>query len=291
MQKRAIKAEATLQEKERQESQMRTALRFANERRATAEETLNRLLEDPAIAAPAGQSSDDHYKRRSEALEGQLKAKDLQMDVLTTTFLSKEKTMEATIKELHEKLEKAQKEIEAAKASSSTIPNPEPEVSRQEFLVEMEALASTTEEVVVELPKDDTLTQLSNAEIELAALISESLEPIQKECMEWEQRILHNCNLIFPNVEDATKAYNRSILPYALLKHEVIQTKERLTLKCPIEEIGGYEAVSLDQWLSKANMQNQPLWRLAWFRKYPLCRTTYALAPRELRIDPVYCPI
>ena len=38
-------------------------------------------------------------------------------------------------------------------------------------------------------------------------------------------------------------------------------------------------------------MQNQPTWRLTWFKKYPQSRTTYARAPREIRIDPMYCPV
>lgn len=157
--------------------------------------------------------------------------------------------------------------------------------------MELENLAATIKEIEIELPKDEALTVLSQDEIELAALIQENLEPIQKECMEWEQRVLHSCNLNFPNVDDATKSYNRLMIPYALIKHELIKMKERLTIDYPVEELGSYQPVSLDQWMSKANMQNQPTWRLGWFPKYPTSRTTYALAPRELRIDPLYCPV
>ena len=159
------------------------------------------------------------------------------------------------------------------------------------FHFDIEDPAPDTEEVHIELPKDETLEELSQEELELASLIQENLEPTQKACMEWEKRILHSSALCFPNRADATKAYNRPMIPYALIKHELIKTKERLTIDCPPEELGGYHPVSLDQWMSKANMQNQPQWRLRWFQKNPTSRITYALAPREKRIDPLYCPI
>ena len=59
-----------------------------------------------------------------------------------------------------------------------------------------------------EAPKLDEWAQLTQAEIELSALITESLEPIQKECMHWEKRILHSASICFPKAGDAIKAYN-----------------------------------------------------------------------------------
>ena len=38
-------------------------------------------------------------------------------------------------------------------------------------------------------------------------------------------------------------------------------------------------------------MQNQPEWRLGWFRKYPQSKSAYARAPRNLRVDPTFCPV
>ncbi|WP_208972694.1 hypothetical protein, partial [Escherichia coli] len=64
-------------------------------------------------------------------------------------------------------------------------------------------------------------TAISEAEQELRRHIEESLEPLQKECMEWERRILHCANLSFKKPEEATKAWNQPTLPYALMKHEV----------------------------------------------------------------------
>ena len=109
--------------------------------------------------------------------------------------------------------------------------------------------------------------------------------------MEWEQQILHCANIVFPKLGDATRLYNKPTLPYVLLKHETIKSRERLMPTCPKEEIGGYYPISLDNWRTKAVLENQPTWRITWFRKYSSAITIYAMAPRELRIDPIYCPV
>ncbi|WP_208972753.1 hypothetical protein, partial [Escherichia coli] len=70
--------------------------------------------------------------------------------------------------------------------------------------------------------------------------------------MDWERRILHSSALCFPKKEDAYSDYNRPLLPYALIKHENIKTRERLTVNCPPEELGGYQPISMAQWQSKA---------------------------------------
>lgn len=108
--------------------------------------------------------------------------------------------------------------------------------------------------------------------------------------MEWEKRVLHSVAICFPKGGELNKAYHRPTLPYPVPKHEYLKTKEALTLDCPIEELGGYQPLSLEQWQSKANMQNQPTWRLTWFRKDPQNRKTYTRAPRELQADATYYP-
>ena len=64
-------------------------------------------------------------------------------------------------------------------------------------------------------------------------MIEEMLEPIQKQCMEWEQQILHCANIVFPKLGDATRLYNKPTLPYVLIKHETIKSRERLMPTCP----------------------------------------------------------
>ena len=70
---------------------------------------------------------------------------------------------------------------------------------------------------------------MTQAEIELAELITDSLEPIQKECMEWEKRVLHSAPICFLKAGDLTKTYHRTTLPYPLLKHEFLNMEEALT--------------------------------------------------------------
>ena len=50
--------------------------------------------------------------------------------------------------------------------------------------------------------------ELSQAKEELSHLIALNLKPIQKECIEWENHILHSANLSFFKESDVTKAYN-----------------------------------------------------------------------------------
>ena len=229
MEKRALRAEADQRESQRQVSQIKAALNLANERRAAAEATLNQILDDPVLSAPASSSAtNSSLKATNEALQSQIKAKDLQIELLTSGYLAKEKAMEEANNKMKEELAKMKKELEEAKAGSSEQHQQEQEPPKM-FHFEMEVPAPDTEEVYIELPKDDTLEQLSQEELELASLIEENLEPTQKSCMEWEKRILHSSALCFPNRADATKAYNRAMIPYALIKHELIKTKERLT--------------------------------------------------------------
>lgn len=93
---------------------------MANERRATAEEALNKILEDPVLAAPVALSTDAALMKKNQDLAEQMKAKDLQIEILTTCFLGKEKTLEDTIQQLKAQLEQAQKELETTKASTSS---------------------------------------------------------------------------------------------------------------------------------------------------------------------------
>ena len=63
-----------------------------------------------------------------------------------------------------------------------------------------------------------------------------------------------------------------------------------LKIDCPPQEVAGYYPVTMEQWQTGTLMKNQPVWRKNFFRKYPSSRTFYAQAPRELRVDPVFCP-
>lgn len=122
-------------------------------------------------------------------------------------------------------------------------------------------------------------------EKELYDLREQSLEPIQPQCIEWEKRVLHCEGQVFPSSGDVTKAYNKPTLPYTVVKYESMKTREKLTPDFPEEEIGGFAPISLKEWQCKEVLENQPPWRLAWFRKYRANITNYARAPGEL----LYC--
>ncbi len=102
--------------------------------------------------------------------------------------------------------------------------------------------------------------------------------------------VLHLANLANLRHGDATKAYHLPTLPYPLLHQESLLLKQKMTPDCPQEELGGFEPITVEEWSGKQIFANQPKWRLDWFRKHPELRTYYAKAPRQLRIDPLFCP-
>ena len=101
MHKRALKAEEEAKIQQTQSNQMRLALKAANDRRTATEETLNALLNDPVLAAPATLATTDNALRQAnEQLSMQVKEKQLQLDMLTAMFLQKEQATEAKNKQL-----------------------------------------------------------------------------------------------------------------------------------------------------------------------------------------------
>lgn len=54
-------------------------------------------------------------------------------------------------------------------------------------------------------------------------------------------------------------------------------------------QLGGYEEVNTERWQVASIMKNQPEWRKKCLAKYKNIKE-YAATPRELRIDPTFCP-
>ena len=136
--------------------------------------------------------------------------------------------------------------------------------------------------------EEDELTRI---EEELRDKIDVELDPLINECMLWELRILHSANITYLKHGDATADYHQPTLPLPLLKQEVIHSRKQFLPDIPQEEIGGYETITMEQWVNPMQLPNQPQWRLLWFRKYPNSKMYYMRAPRELRIDPTFCPV
>ena len=67
--------------------------------------------------------------------------------------------------------------------------------------------------------------------------------------------------------------------------------KSKFLLDCPRNELGGYEQVPIQNYQVAKIQQNQPTWRVNWLTKYIKNKLHYLAAPKELRIDSMFCPI
>ena len=144
------------------------------------------------------------------------------------------------------------------------------------------------DEPLMERPMDPT--SFSILEADLSIKIEEEQDPILKANMQWEKRIIHSANNQFFEYGDSYKYFHTPTLPLPLLKLESEACAIKLKPDCPEEETGGYAEVNVDEWRNPKTLQHQPNWRRNWFRKHPSTINAYAQAPRELRINPTFCP-
>lgn len=86
---------------------MRLAIKLADERRAAAKGALNQLLEDPVLTSQGTSAPNEDDHKEQEALKEQIKAKEVQNDMLAHIFLQKEKELQAKIMDLQVKLDVA----------------------------------------------------------------------------------------------------------------------------------------------------------------------------------------
>ena len=91
---------------------------------------------------------------------------------------------------LQAKLEEAQSTVALKEQMQVELPPQEGPVEDKDFSFDTKTVQDTEEAGSSEAPKPDEWAQLTQAEIELSTLITESLEPIQKECMHWEKKDL-----------------------------------------------------------------------------------------------------
>ena len=111
----------------------------------------------------------------------------------------------------------------------------------------------------------------TDIEKELESRIRLEVDAVVKECMEWEKHVLHLANLTYLKHGVGTIDYHMPTLPYPLIKQEVLLRKNTHIAQCPpIEDLGGYLPVIMDQWRGVTLFANQPAgWRLTWFYKFP----------------------
>ena len=91
--------------------------------------------------------------------------------------------------------------------------------------------------------------------------MTQSIDDIQKDCMEWERRILHSACITLLTPAAVRASYHLPTLPYPLLKLEVELVKQTLLPQCPINELGGYQQVPNKDYEVIDIETNQPRWR------------------------------
>ena len=127
-------------------------------------------------------------------------------------------------------------------------------------------------------------------EDDLTLQMEASQDPILRENLEWEKRVIHSANREFFKYGDTYNYYHTPTLPLPLLKLESEALIGKLRPQCPEEEMGGYQDIDVKDWMLPQNMKNQPQWRRNWLRKHPTAINAYAAAPREIRVNPLFCP-
>lgn len=124
-----------------------------------------------------------------------------------------------------------------------------------------------TPDVGVQDPRETDL------EVELNKQMQNEIDEIVKECMQWEKDIIHSATLAL------TSDYHMPTLPYPLLKQEVFMIKKQYLPQCPIDQLGGYNTIRLEDWEVLNIMDNHPRWWIRWFKLRPKDQIFYLNAP------------
>ena len=177
----AVTAEDALRTKEQEARRLQLALNTTNERRNQAEAALDQILSDPMMGTSSSAPADATLKQEIERLKAQVKAKDLQLDAITATFMDKEQQLNAKCKQLQTELEEAKRDQEL-KQSRPPLPTPEHAINLENLPgFQLEQPTGDEEPPLTEqTPAEELTTELAQAEKDLSKMIEEMLEPIQK---------------------------------------------------------------------------------------------------------------
>lgn len=286
------------------------ATSLSQRRLKQAEAMLDEFLVNPLSDPTTDTGKDQIIRNLRTEVEDLTKMNKAMADGYNSQLHKKDEEMEALRKELvltKEKLELSEKRRLSLPASSTHTPAPTlptttaaeqtggpahidfPETSYDE-----PGPSQQTEEpfdVSSELPQRQRYPHLPEVEEELQQKIDMETNPLIRENMEWERRILHSGCLALLTPEDFKKPEFGPSLPYALLKLEVLQIKQRLQINVPTNELGGYAQIPVKDYEVAEIEANQPEWRKNWLQKDPMHKLYYITAPQEMRIDPTFCPI
>lgn len=103
------------------------------------------------------------------------------------------------------------------------------------------------------------------------------------------KRILHSGCITYLTPKVATD-YHMPMLPYPLLKHEVILMKKAYLPKFSTNDLGGYQNEPIEDWETAKIMDNHLGGRRG-LRSGPKIEFFFVLASQELCINPTFCSI
>ena len=274
---RLAEARKLNEEKDRHANRLQKALDLANQHRVQAEESLNQLLTDPLTDLAPPQPNEE-----IEHLKSQLRISQLQLQSVSEMHLFREEEMQRQIESLQEQLLKAP-------AAMPPIESTPQEHTQFEDLPGGNDKGDAEEEEKIQEEIMET-GLFSKLEENLTMEMETVQDPILWANMEWEKRIIHSANMEFFQYGDAHKYYHTPTLPLPLLKMESEALIQKLKPECADDEMGGYQEIDVKDWQRPEHMKYQPQWMKSWFCKHPATINSYALAPRELRTNPVFCP-
>lgn len=192
----------------------------------------------------------------------------MQKKILTQNFMAQSSSQERKIQELQEELKALKKQMEDKdKMLQQQPPEPlldVPLVTEHVFLDPLtieddqpgtSEMAQLTEDMGIQDPRETDL------EVELKRQIQNEVDEVAKECMQWEKDILHSAALAYLTPKFITADYHMPTLPYPLLKQEVFMIKKQYLPQCPIDQLGGYNQIQLEDSEVSSIMENQPQWR------------------------------
>lgn len=205
---------------------------------------------------------------------------------MSQAFLRREEDLLREIKALTDQLAKAQEGLLPPESEQGLQT-----IQTERFLEGGEQETGQQQEQEAEMIEQTMeASRYALLEDELRLQIDAENDEVLKENLKWEKQIIHSTNNEFFKFGDTYKTFHTPTLPLPLLKLESAALEEKLKPECSEEELGGYAEIDLTQWRSPTLFKNQPSWRIRWFEKHPASINTYAQAPRELWINPVFCP-
>ena len=239
---------ADLKVKDLQIEVIQKAQTLMQQRLKQAEDAINEYMANPIMDPTTETGKDSQIKKLTDEVA---MVKDLHID-LTKGYRSRLKHKDDEIVELKKQI--AQLQAGGAQEGIQRTPLGQP-------IIRPLALGAPIEFERVEHDQPKTSTRyeeesseeeqeeegqrrappISKAEKELWRRMTQSTDDIQKDCMEWERRILHSACITLLTPSAVRASYHLPTLPFPLLKLEVELLKQTLLPQCPLNEMGGYQ--------------------------------------------------